>query len=353
LIFFKKKGKNDLHKPAHKKTLKVLGEPNIIAFIRERCTIRDRHHVIKGIGDDSAVLKVNREKALLVTADTLIEGIHFRADTSPPEALGWKALAVNVSDIGAMGGSPHTAFLSLGLKRETEMDYLESFFDGFLDFAQRADVVLAGGDIVESPSGIVVTVTLLGECRKERVVYRSGASVGDDIWVTGYVGDAAGGLFLLQGTGFPRSAQYESLILAHQRPKPPFELGRALGKAGWVTAMIDTSDGIAKDLGHICQESDVGATLKSSTIPISDGLLLLSQTLGEDCLVRALYGGEDYALLFTAPPVREQDVLSLNHMVSTAKVTRIGKIVRENGMWLERDGKKEPLELPGFLHFSQ
>jgi thiamine-monophosphate kinase len=336
-----------------KNTLEDLGESGIIEFIQERSTTRAGPHVIKGIGDDCAVLEPGEGTTLLVTTDTLVEGIHFRQETLSSEALGWKVLAVNVSDIAAMGGSPHTAFLSVGLNRETEVGFLESFMDGFTSFAERAGVVLAGGDTVESPSFSVVTVTLLGNCMKGHVVYRSGARVGDDIWLTGHVGDAAGGLFLLQEKLSPRFSEYEALILAHQRPRPPFELGKALGESGWVNAMIDISDGIAKDLGHICEESVVGATLQGSSIPVSETLMRLSSELQENPLAWALHGGEDYQLLFTAPPAREQDILSLNPEGSTGRMAKIGTIIQEGGIWLETAVGRDPLESPGFLHFSK
>jgi thiamine-monophosphate kinase len=171
------------------KTLNDLGEAGIIQLIQEKGPARLPSHLKKGIGDDCAVLKTTGDRALLVTTDTLIEGIHFTAELLPPEALGWKALAVNISDIASMGGTPHTAFLSVGMKPETEVSFIETFMAGFQALASRTDIVLAGGDTVESPSSAVITVTLLGDCLPEHLVYRSGAGVGDDVWVTGPLGN--------------------------------------------------------------------------------------------------------------------------------------------------------------------
>jgi len=334
-------------------TLNYLGETGIIQFIQQQGATGTGTHVTKGIGDDCAVLETGHDTTLLVTIDTLIEGIHFTDQTLSPEGLGWKALAVNVSDIAAMGGTPETAFLSLGLKPETEVGVLESFMAGFNGLAEKTGVVLAGGDTVESPSFDVVTVTLLGNCLKEEVVYRSGARVGDDIWVTGHLGDAAGGLVLLRGQWTPKSPEYDSLILAHQKPMPPFELGKVLGESGWINAMIDVSDGIATDLGHICEQSGGGAILQGPSIPVSESLMILSGKLQENPLKWALHGGEDYQLLFTASPAREQEILSLNAGESAGRITKIGTITHEGGIWLETEAGRDRLESPGFLHFSK
>ena len=336
------------------RTLNDMGETGIIQRIQHQgITGLVASHVKKGIGDDCAVLEIEGASALLVTTDTLIEGIHFTDQTLSPEALGWKALAVNVSDIAAMGGTPKTAFLSLALKGETKVQFLDAFLAGFKDLSEKTGVVLAGGDTVESPSCAVVTVMLLGACPKKRVVYRSGAKVGDHIWVTGRLGDAAGGLFLLKDKGGPTPLEYASLIMAHQRPMPPFELGRALGEAGLAHAMIDLSDGVAKDLGHICEQSGVGALLQGASVPMSDPLKKLADQVPYPALGWALQGGEDYELLFTASPTAEPRILSLSAKVSDGGATRIGKIIDDRGIWVNTPEGRNRLVSPGFLHFSK
>jgi len=334
-------------------TLKDMGEAGIIQRIQHKSATGLASHVKKGMGDDCAVLEAEGASALLVTTDTLIEGIHFTDQTLSPEALGWKALAVNVSDIAAMGGTPGTAFLSLGLKPETKVAFLDAFLAGFKGLSEKTGVVLAGGDTVESPCCAVVTVMLLGDCPKERVVYRSGAEVGDHIWVTGRLGDAAGGLFLLRDKGRPTPSEYASLILAHQKPMPPFELGRFLGEAGLAHAMIDVSDGVAKDLGHICEQSGVGALLQGSSVPMSNPLKKLADQGPHSALGWALQGGEDYELLFTASPADEPRILSLSAKVSDGGATRIGQIIEDSGIWLETPEGRNRLESSGFLHFSK
>ena len=333
-------------------TLNDLGEAGIIRLVQEKGPTGLAAHIRKGIGDDCAVLETGGKRCLLVTTDTLIQGIHFTDQTLPPEALGWKALAVNISDIAAMGGTPRTAFLSMGLKRESRISYLESFMAGFKGLADETAVVLAGGDTVESPSFVAVTVTLLGDCLPENLVYRSGARVGDDLWVTGPLGNAAGGLFLLREGLSSEPSGYVSLIQAHQRPAPRLGEGIALGESGLVHAMIDISDGIAKDLGHICEQSHTGALLQATSIPMSDALLRLAADAKKSPLDWALHGGEDYELLFTASSSDEQKIVSLTTEVSGSPPVKIGTVIKEDGIWLEGETGRNRLRSGGYVHFS-
>jgi thiamine-monophosphate kinase len=333
------------------KTLGDLGEAGIIRLMEANAPKELPSHLKKGIGDDCAVLKTAGDSVLLVTTDTLVEGIHFTAHTMPPEALGWKALAANISDIAAMGGAPHTAFLSIGLKSGTKVSFLESFMAGFKTLADKTGIVLAGGDTVESPSSAVVTITLLGDCLKERVVYRSGARVGDDVWVTGPLGNAAAGLFLLQNQGLDVSPEYESLVQAHQKPMPPLKLAKALAQSGLVHAMIDISDGIAKDLGHICEQSGVGSELQGTSIPMSSNLLKLAAETEKNPVEWALHGGEDYEILFAASPDGRNQILSLAARVTSISPVRIGAIVENDGIRLETEDGKVPVKSGGYVHF--
>ena len=328
-----------------------IGEHGIIRLIQQKGPAKLPSYVKRGIGDDCAVLNTTSEKTLLVTTDTLIEGIHFTAKTLPPEALGWKALAVNISDIAAMGGTPRTAFLSIGIKPETEVSFIESFMAGFQALAGQANIVLAGGDTVESPSSAVITVTLLGDSLSDHLVYRSGANIGDDVWVTASLGNAAAGLFLLLNTEPSQRSGYEALVAAHQKPNPRHETGKALGKSGLAHAMIDISDGIAKDLGHICEESGTGALLRAASIPMSEELGRLAPGVSQDPLDWALHGGEDYELLFTASEVHQQEIISLTTKVSGSPAVKIGTITHEDGIWLEGDEGRQPLKQRGYVHF--
>jgi len=332
-------------------TLKDLGEAAIIRLIEKKAPLSSRGHVKKGIGDDAAVLEPGRDSVQLVTIDTLIEGIHFTARTLSPEALGWKALVVNMSDIAAMGGSPRTAFLSLGMTPDTEVIFISSFMAGFNAAAQKADIALAGGDIVATLASKIVTVTLLGECPAEQVIYRSGARPGHDVWITGFLGNAAAGLFLLLSEDAPDPSAYESLVLAHQKPMPRHEVGQALGRNRFAKAMIDVSDGIAGDLAHICRESGTGAVIQVASLPLSAELRKLAAEVNKDPLDWALHGGEDYELLFTASPADEQQILSLTASVLGIPAVKVGRIIDGQGIWLETEQGKKAITSGGYTHF--
>lgn len=334
-------------------TLKDLGEAAIIRLIEEKAPLSSRQHVKKGIGDDAAILEPDRDSVQLVTIDTLIEGIHFTARTLSPETLGWKSLAVNMSDIAAMGGTPRTAFLSLGMTPDTEVTFISSFMAGFKAAAQEADIALAGGDVVATRSSKVITVTLLGECPADEVVYRSGARPGHDVWITGFLGNAAGGLFLLLFENPVDRTAYESLVLAHQKPMPRHEIGRALAGNRLAKAMIDVSDGIAGDLAHICEESGVGAVIQAASLPLSDELRKLAAEVKKSPLDWALHGGEDYELLFTASPADEGKILSLTASVLGTPSVKIGRIVDGESVWLETEQGRKAITSGGYTHFSK
>lgn len=334
------------------RTVKDIGEAGVIERAQEAHSKKLPPFVKKGIGDDCAVLRTTRDASLLVTTDTLFEGVHFTARTLSAEDLGWKSLAVNISDIAAMGGTPMAAFLSIAIHQDTKVVFVESFLAGFNALAQETGVVLAGGDTVESPSATVVTVTLVGNCPKGQVVYRSGAQAGDDIYVTGPLGNAGAGLFLLLGEAPSGHSGYESLIEAHQRPKPRLHVGRALGEKRLANAMIDISDGIAKDLGHICHESLAGALLQSRDIPMSGELLKLAAQKNKDPMDWALNSGEDYELLFTASAKNRNAVAAVTTAILGIPADRIGTITKRRGIKIQTPAGERNLPLVGYSHFA-
>ncbi len=337
----------------HSSLLSDLGEAGIIELVRLKSATKNYPHVTQAIGDDCAVLKFTDKKDLLVTTDTMVKGTHFTAQTMPADALGWKALAGNISDIAAMGGTPRTAFLSLGLNSKTTTDFLESFITGLSDLAQKTHIVLAGGDTVETPCGQIITLTLLGDCPRGEAIYRHGAQLDDDIWVSGWLGNASGGLFLLKEGLSSEAYLRKQLIQAHQRPVARLNLGRKLGKSGLIHAMIDLSDGISKDLGHICEQSSVGAILDGTAIPISEDLRHFGSEIGRDPMDWALYGGEDYELLFTAPPAHRKALESLACQTSDTPIHRVGKIVAKPIFSLVGTEGTRDIRPHGYSHFSR
>jgi thiamine-monophosphate kinase len=327
------------------RTVASLGEFALIDRLA-RLVPRTGPGVIVGIGDDAAVLRLSGD--LLATCDIQIEGVHFTRDLSGPADIGWKALAVNLSDIAAMGGSPRYALISLALPRETEVQVLDGIYAGLGEIASAHGVVVVGGNVSRIAGPLVIDVTLLGDVR--RPLTRAGAKPGDGVWVTGHVGKAAAGLYLLR---HPHDAveDGDALVRAYRRPSPRVEVGRALAGESRVTAVIDTSDGTASDLLHLAAASRIGVRLDSARLPLPRGLAAAARAAGQDPLEWALAGGEDYELLFTAAPEFDPATLA---RATGVPITRIGEVLEEaGGRWIsDRGGNRTPLVPAGWDHLS-
>jgi thiamine-monophosphate kinase len=325
--------------------LDELGEFGLIERIAAR--VSPGADVTIGIGDDAAAVVPTPGLLILTTSDMLVEGIHFDLAYCDPLTLGRKSLAVNLSDIAAMGGKPRWFLLSLALPRELHCEFLDSFIDGMLQLAGEFDVTLIGGDTCASGAGVVISITVLGEQRSELVVQRRGARPGDLIFVTGTLGDASLGLELL------RHGKRENLpIKRHLDPSPRVREGAALACAGLPTAMIDLSDGLLADLGHILDNSGVGARLEVGRLPLSGSFLEYSATLPGDPLLFPLAGGEDYELLFTAPASKDTAVREILAQLST-QVTVIGAITSAIGITaFAPDGADYSALRRGYNHFA-
>jgi thiamine-monophosphate kinase len=256
--------------------------------------------VAVGIGDDCAVLEPTAGHHLLATTDLLLEDIHFRRRYAEPADIGWKSLAVNLSDVAAMGGRPRWALVALACPAETTLGEVEAFYEGARDLAGRHEVAIVGGDTTASPAGWLINVTLLGEAATP--LLRSGARRDDVIAVTGPLGRSAAGLAVLNRPRAPEglsAAHLAALTSAHLRPLPRVAEGRWLGQAGGVTAMIDLSDGLGTDLAHIAEESGVRCRVDLERVPVDDATRDLARALDADALAWATGGGEDYELLLT------------------------------------------------------
>lgn len=295
---------------------------------------------VVGMGDDAAVLALPRRSQMLLTTDLLTEKVHFLFDRTPPRLLGRKAMAVNLSDIAAMGGVPHSALVSVGLPRGTAASWARDLARGLGEQARRYNVAIVGGDTCAAER-VFVSVTLLGAVEPGRAVKRSGAKVGDGLYVTGALGGSAAGLALLRRR--PRTAAQRRLIRAHLDPVPRVLFGRALGMSGLASAMIDLSDGLAKDLPRLCAASRKGCVVTEASIPVD----------ADAAHHLAITGGEDYELLFTARPGTEGLLAGLAARLKTP-VTRIGTVTRMTDAvrLLGRDGRYRPLPRPAFEHFE-
>ncbi|MBT0664019.1 thiamine-phosphate kinase [Geobacter pelophilus] len=321
-----------------------LGEFGLIGRIAERVSTKDG--VRCGIGDDAAALEPAAGSVQLVTSDMLLEGVHFDLAYTPPELLGRKSLAVNLSDMAAMGGKARWFLLSLGLPAATDVTFLDRFVSGMLEMAGLYGVALVGGDTCASKSGLVISITLIGEQLPNRVVYRSGAKPGDLICVTGTLGDSALGLAEL------RQGKRDGVAVArHLDPVPRCSEGLMLAEAGIPSAMIDLSDGLLADLGHILEGSGAGARFEISKIPCSPHFSEHAAKLGADPLPLALSGGEDYELLFTAAPECWPDIEKL-FAGAPSQVTVIGEITAAGGIQaVLPSGERYLPDSEGFRHF--
>lgn len=327
--------------------LRKIGEFGLIDRIRRWIPASDPA-LFRGIGDDVAVIERLNE-ALLVTTDILIEGIHFDRSWIDPYRLGKKALNVNLSDIAAMGGTPKYFLISLGLPKNLSLSFVNSFYRGLKEGAKRFRVDLIGGDTSLSQK-MVINICLLGEGKKENLLFRNGSKVGDDLFVTGTVGDAALGLKILQERGFQGGPK--GLIERHLSPYPRIDLGQAIAKRQWASAMIDVSDGLLIDTRHLLEESGVGARIWKEWVPLSRLYRKWIHSYSKDPYRFALCGGEDYELLFTAPPEMRKRILSLGPSFKIP-INRIGEILpRKEGFHIVgKEGKQYSPSCLGYEHF--
>ncbi len=316
--------------------LSKIGEFGLIKKIQKKCG-NVLPEVLAGIGDDAAVVDIKKGKTLLTT-DMLIEGTHFDLSITTYYQLGYKFLAVNISDIFAMGGEPRYFLVSLGIPGSFKQSDIEELYDGLSKIARKYGVSIIGGDTCSSEHGLVLSGTLIGSAGK--AVIRSGAKTGDSIYVTDTLGDSAMGLKLLKKRGrkvrtFSSAVSRLKLMKRHLMPEPV-----PLDRPDKATAMIDISDGLLIDLSHICDNSSVGAMIYKDRIPLSRQLRKAAEVLGLDPLDFALKGGEDYCLLFTARP---------NYRTAAHK---IGEIIEKGRYIVDSSGKKSRFKPEGYEHFK-
>lgn len=294
-----------------------------------------------GIGDDCAVLPAG-EGELLFSTDLLMEGVHFLRSESSPEDVGWKAAAVNLSDIAAMGGKPVATFLSIALPKDAQGEWAERFIEGYRQISSQYDVPLLGGDTTSSLRDIAVNVGILGRCQSGKRLMRSGAKVGETIYVTGPLGDSAAGLQAIL-KGIRRSEEVKTLIERHKRPLPRVDAGVILIQSGKLGAMMDISDGIASDMRHIMKASKVGAVIALDRLPLSSELISVCAEQGWDRYWLSTSGGEDFELLFTGPDGLENEL--------DIKVYPVGKIVDGNELTWTVEGSAVDYDYMGYKHF--
>jgi thiamine-monophosphate kinase len=337
-------------------SVRQAGELELVQLVRRMAAEATEAGVLTGIGDDTAVLAMTPGAALLATTDFVIEDVHFRRPPASPRDIGWKALAVNLSDIAAMGGIPRYALLALALPGSTQVSEVEDFLGGLLELARAHRVGLVGGDTSASPDGWMANVTVLGE-HSGRPRLRSAARPGQLVAVTGTLGGSAAGLCLLEGrraearaAGLGDQAEAE-VLAAHLRPAPRVTEGRWLGAADGVHAMMDLSDGLATDLGHVCRESGVGARVWMDRLPVAPGARATATAVAADPLQWAAAGGEDYELLITLDPVAARGVANGLAAATGTRLTVVGEIVSGSDLtFLDSAGRRVDVR-SGYEHF--
>lgn len=319
-----------------------LPERQLLNRLRRASRIKNPK-VALGIGDDCAVLRLPAGRETLITTDFSLEGVHFRRDWQSPECIGHRCLARGLSDIAAMGGTPLAAFLSLALPATLPQEWTDRFLTGLLRLARAYGVELAGGDTAQSVSGVLADIMVVGSVKRGEALLRSGAKLGDVVYVTGSLGESAAALHRLTSG----KAKKQDVF-----PHPRIAVGEWLAQKRIATSAIDISDGLSTDLSHICEQSGVGAAIDEEAIPIHPQARKLQKAEhrgpGEGVsLELALHGGEDYELLFTAAKSKR-----VPKRIAGVTITRIGEVLSEKKMYLIHNGKRRVLTPQGWEHFQ-
>jgi thiamine-monophosphate kinase len=331
-------------------TVSSLGEHALIARITARLAMPS--WVVVGPGDDAAVVRPERGALDVLTIDAQVDGVHFDLRFVPPEAVGHRALAVNLSDLAAMGARPRAALLSLLLPDALDVEALDRMTDGLLALAARHRVSLIGGNITRTPGPLALDVTAIGSVRPRRVLTRSGARPGDEVYVTGTLGDAAVGLRLLQDSerADPEGRPVNVCVQRYLLPEPRVRAGLLLGRNRAASSCMDLSDGLADGVRQVAQASGVGMTIDAAAIPIGADARAWHTRAGTDPIAAALGGGDDYELLFTVRPAHRGRLRGVRAQLGDLPVTRIGVVTKSRDLLVRHgDGAREISA--GYEHF--
>ena len=336
-------------------TVADVGERALIERIRRRLPPAPPSLVV-GIGDDAAVASPDRGALIVLTTDALVEGVHFDRRYSSAGDVGYKALAVNVSDVAAMGAAPRLALLSLILPLDLPIADVDDLIDGFVELGRTTGVTLAGGNITRSPGPLIVDVTVTGAVKPRRVLTRGGGRAGDQLFVSGSIGAAAAGLAWLRDRDRLRDHAPEpdaallNCIARHRRPVPRARLGSLLGRTRAASACMDLSDGLADAVRQVAAASGTGARIESARLPIHPGARAWFSALGHDPVAMSLVGGDDYELLFAVTARARRRLRVVDSQARGVPLTHIGELTATPEIVLDYGGSVEPLP-SGFVHF--
>lgn len=309
--------------------------------------------VAVGIDDDAAAFRSSPDRLVLVTTDILIENIHFKMEYFTFYQLGWRSMAANLSDIAAMAGEPEYAFVSMALSESTALESVEELYGGMRDLAAQYNVVVIGGDTTRSNSDIFLNLTIVGSVEPNLIVTRSGACVGDAIYVTGHLGGSLAGVKVLNSAELAGRYKYSSIADRHRMPNPRIQESRFLRANMALHAMIDVSDGLASEVHHICRSSGVGAEVEEAAIPLAAEAREVAAKLGDEATIYALAGGEDFEIVFTALEIEVERIKSKFESKFGIPLTKVGRIVKakEGVHLITTSGRRIPLHSEGWDHF--
>jgi thiamine-monophosphate kinase len=340
------------------------GQQTLVSDVGERALIERIRRLLPpapawlavGIGDDAAIAQPDRGAFMVLTTDALVEGIHFDRRFSSPADIGHKAIAVNISDLAAMGAAPRLALLSLMLPANLPVADVEEIVSGLESLASASGVTLAGGNITRSPGPLVIDVTAVGAAKPRKYLTRGGGRAGDELYVSGQIGAAAAGLDWLREHGSTPAAQPGEPLLAecvrrHRRPEPRARLGMLLGRTRAANACMDLSDGLADAVRQVAEASRLGARVDAERLPIHTGAAQWFAGRGQDPILASVAGGDDYELLVAVPKRRRGRLRAVISQSRGLPLTRIGELTADRGqVVLRRNGAIEPLP-DGFVHF--
>ena len=328
-----------------------LGEAALIDRIRERVP-ESPAWVRIGIGDDAAVVEPDRGALEVVTTDTLVEGVHFDRAFCTFSDLGYKALAVNLSDLAAMGATPRTAVLSLVLPDSLPVSSIDTLVEGLLALATPHRVALVGGNITQTTGPLVVGLTAIGAVKRRRVLTRSGGLPGDELWVTGTVGSAAAGLGCLRQSLLASNETLADCVSRYRRPAPRVRVGMLLGRNKAARAAVDLSDGLGDGIRQMTNASGLGAVVHASALPIAEAANAWFVAQGRDPVEAAIAGGDDYELLVAVPRRHHRRFAAIRRLTHGVQMTKIGELTKEMGLVVRTEALDRPMP-KGYEHFQE
>ena len=328
-------------------TISDLTERELVARIQQRLSPAPPS-VVVGIGDDAAVVEPERNRLEVLTVDAVIDGVHFDRRFTPPDAIGHRALAVNLSDLAAMGASPRLALLSFALPSDLPCDDFDGIVSGIASLAAAHGVAVVGGNLTRTPGPLAIDITAIGTVKRRGVLTRAGAQAGDFVYVSGSIGAATAGLQMLNQSD---DARAESCVERYLRPSPRVRTGLLLGRNRAASSCVDLSDGLADGVARLAESSGVGITIDGSSLPIEPDARRWFESHAQDPVVAAIAGGDDYELLFTVRP-RARGRLKAALLHGGIPLTRIGICTADGAVALVSPGSDRPAALPpGFSHF--